>query len=206
MGRQQLLTSESVSGGHPDKMADQVSDTILDAILEQDKGARVACETLVKTGMVMVAGEVSTKAVIDIEALTRSCIKGIGYDNPSYGFDGDTCAVLVALGKQSDDIAQGVDESADHEQGAGDQGMMFGYATIETDVLMPAPITLSHRLVARQAEVRRDKLTWLRPDAKSQVSVRYEDGKPIGIDAVVLSTQHDPDIDIATLREAVMEE
>jgi S-adenosylmethionine synthetase len=206
MSRQQLLTSESVSGGHPDKMADQVSDTILDAILEQDKGARVACETLVKTGMVMVAGEVSTKAVIDIEALTRNCIKGIGYDNPNYGFDGDTCAVLVALGKQSDDIAQGVDESEDHEQGAGDQGMMFGYATIETDVLMPAPITLSHRLVARQAEVRRDKLTWLRPDAKSQVSVRYEDGKPIGIDAVVLSTQHDPEIDIATLREAVMEE
>jgi len=207
MSRMQLLTSESVSAGHPDKMADQISDTILDAILSQDKNGRVACETLVKTGMVIVAGEVTTNAVIDIEELVRERVKEIGYDDPSYGFDGDTCAVMVALGKQSADIAMGVDESDEHEQGAGDQGMMFGYATRETDVLMPAPIDLSHRLVERQAQVRAaGTLPWLRPDAKSQVSVRYEDGKPVGIDAVVLSTQHDPDISTEALREAVMEE
>lgn len=207
MSQMQLLTSESVSAGHPDKMADQISDTILDAILEQDKNGRVACETLVKTGMVVVAGEVTTSAVVDIEELTRTRVKAIGYDDPRYGFDGDTCAVLVALGKQSSDIAMGVDEFEDHEQGAGDQGMMFGYATRETDVLMPAPINLSHRLVQRQAEVREaGSLPWLRPDAKSQVSVRYESGKPVGIDAVVLSTQHDPDIGTSELREAVMEE
>ena len=207
MSRSQLLTSESVSAGHPDKMADQISDTVLDAILAQDKNGRVACETLVKTGMILVAGEVTTHAVIDIEALARERVKAIGYDNPAYGFDGDTCAVMIALGKQSADIAMGVDETQEREQGAGDQGMMFGYATRETDVLMPAPITLSHRLVQRQAEVRKSgELPWLRPDAKSQVSVRYEDGKPSAIDAVVLSTQHDPDVDNATLREAVMEE
>lgn len=207
MSRMQLLTSESVSAGHPDKMADQISDTILDAILAQDKHGRVACETLVKTGMVIVAGEVTTNAVVDIEELVRQRVKAIGYDDPSYGFDGETCAVMIALGKQSADIAMGVDESDAHEQGAGDQGMMFGYATRETDVLMPAPINLSHRLVERQAQVRAaGTLPWLRPDAKSQVSVRYEDGKPVGIDAVVLSTQHDPDIGTADLREAVMEE
>ena len=207
MSRMQLLTSESVSAGHPDKMADQISDTILDAILAQDKHGRVACETLVKTGMVIVAGEVTTNAVVDIEELVRQRVKAIGYDDPSYGFDGETCAVMIALGKQSADIAMGVDESDAHEQGAGDQGMMFGYATRETDVLMPAPINLSHRLVERHAQVRAaGTLPWLRPDAKSQVSVRYEDGKPVGIDAVVLSTQHDPDIGTADLREAVMEE
>jgi len=203
----QLLTSESVSAGHPDKMADQISDTVLDAILEQDPNGRVACETLVKTGVVIVAGEITTGATIDIEQLVRERVKAIGYDDPAYGFDGETCAVMVALGKQSADIAMGVDESGDREQGAGDQGMMFGYATRETDVLMPAPITLSHRLVRRQSEVRRaGTLSWLRPDAKSQVSVRYEDGRPCAIDAVVLSTQHDPDVDNETLREAVMDE
>ena len=207
MSRMQLLTSESVSAGHPDKMADQISDTVLDAILEQDPNGRVACETLVKTGVVIVAGEITTGATIDIEQLVRERVKAIGYDDPAYGFDGETCAVMVALGKQSADIAMGVDESGDREQGAGDQGMMFGYATRETDVLMPAPITLSHRLVRRQSEVRRaGTLSWLRPDAKSQVSVRYEDGRPCAIDAVVLSTQHDPDVDNETLREAVMDE
>ena len=207
MSRIQLLTSESVSGGHPDKMADQISDAVLDAVLEQDKNGRVACETLVKTGMVIVAGEMTTSASIDIEALVREQVKAIGYDNPSYGFDGDTCAVMVALGKQSADIAMGVDAGTDKEQGAGDQGMMFGYATRETEVLMPAPISLAHQLVQRQAEVRRaGTLKWLRPDAKSQVSVRYEDDRPVGIDAVVLSAQHDPDVDNETLRQAVMEE
>jgi S-adenosylmethionine synthetase len=207
MARTQLLTSESVSAGHPDKMADQISDTVLDAILSQDRNARVACETLVKTGMVIIAGEISTNAVIDYEQLARERVKTIGYDDPAYGFDGDTCAVMIALGKQSPDIAMGVDETDAHEQGAGDQGMMFGYATNETDVLMPAPIILSHRLVQRQAEVRQSgQLPWLRPDAKSQVSVRYEDGKPVAVDAVVLSTQHDPDVDNDTIRDGVMEE
>ena len=202
-----LITSESVSEGHPDKMADQISDAILDALIAQDKNARVACETLVKTGMVVVAGEVTTQAVIDIESLVRQQVNSIGYDDPAFGFDGDTCAVISALGKQSADIAMGVDESGDHEQGAGDQGMMFGYATNETDVLMPAPITYAHRLVMRQSELRRNgKLPWLRPDAKSQVTFRYENQKPTRIDAVVLSTQHDPEIDNETLREAVMDE
>ncbi|MDX1514048.1 MAG: methionine adenosyltransferase [Gammaproteobacteria bacterium] len=202
-----LITSESVSEGHPDKMADQISDAILDAMIAQDRNARVACETLVKTGMVVVAGEVTTQAVIDIESLVRQQVNSIGYDDPAFGFDGDTCAVISALGKQSADIAMGVNESGDHEQGAGDQGMMFGYATNETDVLMPAPITFAHRLVMRQSELRRNgKLPWLRPDAKSQVTFRYENQKPTRIDAVVLSTQHDPDIDNDTLREAVMDE
>jgi len=202
-----LFTSESVSEGHPDKVADQISDAVLDAILADDKNARVACETLVKTGMVMVAGEITTTAWVDIEALVREVVTDIGYTSSEMGFDGDSCAVLNAIGKQSPDIAQGVDRQDRRSQGAGDQGLMFGYATNETDVLMPAPITFSHRLVKRQAEVRKcGDLTWLRPDAKSQVTFRYEDHKPVAIDAVVLSTQHAPDISQAALREAVMEE
>src|SRR6056297_138547 len=202
-----LFTSESVSEGHPDKVADQISDAVLDAILADDKNARVACETLVKTGMVMVAGEITTTAWVDIEALVRQVVTDIGYTSSDMGFDGDSCAVLNAIGKQSPDIAQGVDRDDRRSQGAGDQGLMFGYATNETDVLMPAPITFSHRLVKRQAEVRKcGDLTWLRPDAKSQVTFRYEDHKPVAIDAVVVSTQHAPDISQADLREAVMEE
>ena len=201
-----LFTSESVSEGHPDKVADQVSDAVLDAILEQDKAARVACETLVKTGMVIVAGEITTDAWVDLEHLVREVIKDIGY-TASMGFDWETCAVLNAIGKQSADIAQGVDRKSPEEQGAGDQGLMFGYASNETDVLMPAPITFAHRLVKRQSELRRSgALPWLRPDAKSQVTFRYEDGKPVGVDAIVLSTQHDDGVDNKTLREAVMEE
>lgn len=207
MTHTQFITSESVSEGHPDKIADQVSDAILDAILEQDKNARVGCETLVKTGMVLLAGEITTSAWLDMEALVRNLVKEIGYDDPNLGFDGDTCAVVTAIGKQSPDIAQGVDENTGHEQGAGDQGMMFGYASNETDVLMPAPITYAHRLVRQQAKLRREGvLPWLRPDAKSQVTVRYEDGRPVGINTVVLSTQHDPDIDYEMLQEAVREE
>jgi S-adenosylmethionine synthetase len=207
MAHTQSITSESVSEGHPDKMADQISDAVLDAMIAQDKYARVACETLVKTGMVIIAGEVTTSAWVDLEALVRKQVNEIGYDNPFTGFDGHTCAVINALGKQSADIAMGVNETDGHEQGAGDQGMMFGYATNETDVLMPAPITYAHRLVKRQSDCRRDgTLPWLRPDAKSQVTFRYEDHMPARIDAVVLSTQHDPDIDIDTLREAVMDE
>jgi S-adenosylmethionine synthetase len=207
MARTQLITSESVSEGHPDKMADQISDSILDAILAQDPTGRVACETMIKTGIVIVAGEITTSATIDTEALVRERVNAIGYDNTAYGFDGHTCGVLNALGKQSPDIAQGVDETSDREQGAGDQGMMYGYATNETDVLMPAPITLAHRLVKRQSEVRRSgALPWLRPDAKSQVTIRYEDKKPKRVDAVVLSTQHDPDVDPKVLHEAVMDE
>jgi S-adenosylmethionine synthetase len=202
-----LFTSESVSEGHPDKMADQISDAILDALLAQDNRARVACETLIKTGMVMVAGEVTTKAQIEVETLVRETVKKIGYSSSEMGFDWETCAILSALGKQSGDIAMGVDESSEHEQGAGDQGLMFGYASNETDVLMPAPITYAHRLVKRQAQVRKEgRLPWLRPDAKSQVTLRYVEGKPTGIDAVVLSTQHAPDIDNKTLHEAVREE
>ncbi len=207
MARTQLITSESVSEGHPDKMADQISDTILDAILEQDPHGRVACETMIKTGVVIVAGEITTSATIDTEHLVRERVNAIGYDNTDYGFDGHTCGVLNAIGKQSADIAQGVDQTEDREQGAGDQGMMYGYATNETDVLMPAPITFAHRLVKRQSEVRRSgALPWLRPDAKSQVTLRYEGAKPRRVDAVVLSTQHDPDIDGKVLYEAVMEE
>ncbi len=202
------FTSESVSEGHPDKMADQISDAILDAIIKDDKDARVACETLVKTGMVVIAGEITTNAWVDLEEICRGVILDIGYNSSEVGFDGASCAVLNAIGKQSSDIAMGVDESADHEQGAGDQGLMFGYATDETDVLMPAPITYSHRLVQKQSEVRKSgKLSFLRPDAKSQLSFRYdESGKPVAIDAVVLSTQHSPDISLADLQEAVMEE
>ena len=202
-----LFTSESVSEGHPDKMADQISDAMLDALLAQDPASRVACETMIKTGMVVVAGEITTNAWIDYEHLIRQVVNDIGYDNPESGFDGNTCAVLNALGKQSGDIAMGVDETDDHEQGAGDQGLMFGYASNETDVLMPAPITYSHRLVERQSEVRKNgTLPWLQPDAKSQITFRYEGGKPVAIDAVVLSTQHRDEISLDVLKEAVMEE
>ncbi len=207
MAQTSVITSESVSEGHPDKVADQISDTVLDAVLRQDPEGRVACETLVKTGLVLVAGEVTTSAQIDVEALVRETVKSIGYDNPDVGFDGDTCAVLTALGKQSADIAMGVDGSDRREQGAGDQGMMFGYATSETDVLMPAPITYAHRLVQRQSELRRQgALKWLRPDAKSQVTIRYEGNRPSAADTVVLSTQHSPEVSQAEVKEAVIEE
>lgn len=207
MAESTLFTSESVSEGHPDKMADQISDAILDALLEQDKASRVACETMIKTGMVVVAGEITTDAYVDIENLVRDVVNDIGYNNSESGFDSNTCAVLNGIGKQSPDIAMGVDDTADHEQGAGDQGLMFGYATNETDVLMPAPITYSHLLVKRQSEVRKDgTLPWLQPDAKSQITFRYEDGKPTSIDAVVLSTQHSAEISLKDLQEAVMEE
>ncbi len=209
MAKDFIFTSESVSEGHPDKLADQISDAVLDAILIKDshpEHARVACETMVKTGAVIVAGEITTDAWVDLDELVREVVMDIGYTSSDVGFDGATCAVMSLLGKQSSDIAQGVDRSSPDEQGAGDQGMMFGYATNETDVLMPAPITYAHRLVQRQSEMRRTQvLPWLRPDAKSQVSFRYEDGKVVGVDAVVLSTQHNPDIDYAHLREAVME-
>ncbi|MBU3004114.1 methionine adenosyltransferase [Paraglaciecola arctica] len=202
-----LFTSESVSEGHPDKIADQISDAVLDAILTQDPKARVACETFVKTGMVLVGGEVTTSAWVDIEEITRKTVREIGYVHSDMGFDADSCAILNAIGKQSPDINQGVDRSSPAEQGAGDQGLMFGYASNETDVLMPAPITYSHRLVKRQSEVRKSgKLNWLRPDAKSQVTFVYENNEPVAIDAVVLSTQHDESISTADLREAVMEE
>ncbi|MGY6215661.1 methionine adenosyltransferase [Methylolobus aquaticus] len=207
MSQDFIFTSESVAEGHPDKVADQVSDAVLDELLRQDPKSRVAVETMVKTGMVVLAGEVTTSAWVDTEELVRKVVHDIGYDNPEIGFDWQTCAVLTAIGKQSPDIAMGVDEKADHEQGAGDQGLMFGYATNETDVLMPAPITYSHRLVQRQAEVRKRKvLPWLRPDAKSQVTFRYENYKPVAIDAVVLSTQHSPEVSQKDIREAVMEE
>ncbi len=202
-----IFTSESVSEGHPDKVSDQISDAILDAILEQDTSARVACETLVKTGMALVAGEITTSAWVDIEAIVRETVKEIGYNSSEMGFDWESCAVINGIGKQSPDIAMGVDASEEHEQGAGDQGLMFGYASNETDVLMPAPITYAHRLVKRQAEVRKNgTLSWLRPDAKSQLTFRYQDGKPVAIDAVVLSTQHDPSISQTALHEAVMDE
>ncbi len=207
MASQYVFTSESVSEGHPDKMSDQISDAILDAFLAQDKRARVGCETLVKTGVVVVAGEVRASATIDVDPIVRRTVLEIGYNSSEMGFDGATCGVLNMIGKQSSDIAQGVDKKDERKQGAGDQGMMFGYATSETDVLMPAPITLAHRLVKRQSQVRRTgKLPWLRPDAKSQVTLRYEDDKPVGLEAVVLSTQHSPEVSIKTLREAVMEE
>jgi len=204
-----LFTSESVSEGHPDKIADQISDAVLDAILVQDKKARVACETLVKTGVAIVAGEITTSAWIDLEALTRKVINDIGYTSSDVGFDGATCGVLNLIGKQSPDIAQGVDRKKPEEQGAGDQGLMFGYACDETKELMPAPIYYSHRIVEQQSKVRKakkSKLPWLRPDAKSQVTLRYRDGVAIGLDAVVLSTQHDPGIKLKDLREGVMEE
>ena len=207
MAGNHLFTSESVSAGHPDKMSDQISDAILDAILEQDTEARVACETMVKTGMVVLAGEVTTSADIDYEAIVRGVVNDIGYNSSDIGFDGDSCAVLNALGQQSPDIAMGVDRGDKESQGAGDQGLMFGYASNETDVLMPAPITYSHLLVAKQAELMKNgKLPFLRPDAKSQVTFRYEGDKPVAIDAVVLSTQHNPDISLEDLREAVLEE
>ncbi|EHH2447998.1 methionine adenosyltransferase [Vibrio vulnificus] len=202
-----LFTSESVSEGHPDKIADQISDAVLDAILEQDPKARVACETYVKTGMVMVGGEITTSAWVDIEELTRETVREIGYVHSDMGFDANSCAVLNTIGKQSPDINQGVDKADPKEQGAGDQGIMFGYACNETEVLMPAPITYAHRLMERQAKVRKDgTLPWLRPDAKSQVTFQYEQGKIVGIDAVVLSTQHCDSISTPDLREAVMEE
>jgi len=206
MSRSFLFTSESVSEGHPDKIADQISDAVLDAILAEDPQARVACETLIKTGVVVLAGEITTSAWVDFDEIVRNTITDIGYINSDVGFDGATCAVLSCIGKQSGDIAQGVDRVHPEEQGAGDQGLMFGFATNETDVLMPAPITYAHRLVQRQAEMRKTHiLPWLRPDAKSQITFRYENDEIIGIEAVVLSTQHDPDISQERLREAVME-
>lgn len=207
MSQNFIFTSESVSEGHPDKVSDQISDAVLDALLKQDTQSRVACETMVKTGMVILAGEITTEAWVDMENLVREVVRDIGYDDPEIGFDWQSCAVLNAIGKQSADISMGVDESEDHEQGAGDQGLMFGYASDETDVLMPAPITYSHRLVQRQAELRKAKiLPWLRPDAKSQVTFRYENNRPVAVDAVVLSTQHAPDIGGNELREAVIDE
>ena len=201
-----VFTSESVSEGHPDKLADQISDAVLDTILESDPNARVACETMVKTGVAIVGGEITTSAWVDLEDLVRSVIKDIGYTSSKVGFDGDTCGVINIIGKQSVDIAQGVDRQKPEDQGAGDQGLMFGYASNETDVLMPAPICYAHRLVERQAEARKSGLLpWLRPDAKSQVTCRYENGKVTGIDAVVLSTQHDEDVSQADLKDAVME-
>jgi S-adenosylmethionine synthetase len=206
MSNYATFTSESVSEGHPDKMADQISDAILDAILTDDKDARVAVETMVKTGMVVVAGEVTTSTYVDLEDVVRNVVLDIGYDSSDVGFDGASCAVLNAIGKQSHDIAMGVDEGDEKEQGAGDQGLMFGYATNETEVLMPAPIYYSHRMVERQAQLRKSgALPWLRPDAKSQVSMRYENNKPVAIDAVVLSTQHDPDVSQSDIHEAIME-
>lgn len=202
-----LFTSESVSEGHPDKIADQISDAVLDALLEQDKNARVACETLVKTGMVFVGGEVTTSGWVDIEQLARKVIAEIGYNSSEVGFDAESCAVITAIGKQSPDIAMGVDRASKEEQGAGDQGLMFGYATNETDVLMPAPITYAHRLMQRQAQMRKeDVLPWLRPDAKSQITFQYVNGKPHSITNIVLSTQHHPEVSYANLVEGVVEE
>ena len=207
MSEYAVFTSESVSEGHPDKMADQISDAILDAILTDDKDSRVAVETLVKTGMVVVAGEVRTSTYVDLEDLIREVVLDIGYNSSDVGFDGASCAVLNAIGKQSSDIAMGVDEADNKDLGAGDQGLMFGYASNETDVLMPAPIFYAHRLVEQQAKIRKSgALEWLRPDAKSQVTLRYENGKPVAIDAVVLSTQHAPNVKQADLRAAVLEE
>ena len=207
MGNNFIFTSESVSEGHPDKVADQISDAVLDEVLRQDPNARVACETLIKTGAAIVAGEITTSAWVDLEDIVRKTITDIGYNHSDVGFDGQTCAVMSLIGKQSADIAMGVDRTSPEQQGAGDQGLMFGYASNETDVLMPAPITYAHRLVKRQAEVRKDDtLPWLRPDAKSQVTFIYEDDKPVAIDAIVLSTQHNPDISQPDLHEAVMEE
>ncbi|MFW0079263.1 MAG: methionine adenosyltransferase [Coxiella endosymbiont of Haemaphysalis qinghaiensis] len=207
MTRTTLFTSESVSEGHPDKIADQISDAVLDALIGQDPHSRVACEAVVKSGMVFVAGEITTSVWADIEQIARNTVLEIGYNDPHIGFDGETCAVLSAIGKQSPDIIIGIDGREDRELGAGDQGLMFGYASIETDVLMPAPITYAHRLVRRQAELRKAGiLSWLRPDAKSQVTFRYENNIPVAVDCIVLSTQHSPDILQRDLREAVIEE
>ena len=207
MNEYSIFTSESVGEGHPDKMADQISDAVLDAMLEQDPDSRVACETLIKNSLVVLAGEIRTNAWVDVDRLARQVISDIGYTSHEHGFDPWDCTVMNALGVQSSDIAMGVDATSEREQGAGDQGMMFGYATDETDVLMPAPITFAHRLVQKQAEVRRTSLDFLRPDAKSQLSFHYDsDGMPCGIDAVVLSTQHSPDVSKKVLHEAVMEE
>ncbi|OGT21769.1 MAG: methionine adenosyltransferase [Gammaproteobacteria bacterium RIFCSPHIGHO2_02_FULL_42_13] len=207
MSNNYLFTSESVSEGHPDKIADQISDAVLDAVLTKDKHAHVACECFIKTGMVLVGGEITTTAWVDVEQLTREVIKDVGYNHSDMGFDWKSCAVLSAIGKQSPDIAQGVEKADANEQGAGDQGLMFGYACDETDVLMPAPITYAHRLVKKQSEVRKSKkLTWLRPDAKSQVTFQYENHKPVAVTTIVLSTQHTPDVDDKTIREGVIEE
>lgn len=207
MAKDYLFTSESVSEGHPDKVADQVSDAIVDALTAQDPKSRIACETMVNTGMAVISGEITSTATVDFSEIVRDTIREIGYTHSDIGYDADTIAVLVALDKQSSDIAMGVDEGDEKEQGAGDQGLMFGFACNETDTLMPAAIDYAHRLVHKQAEVRKSgKLDWLRPDAKSQVTLRYEDDKPVGIEAVVLSTQHDPDISLQDLREAIMEE
>ncbi len=207
MRHYQIFTSESVSEGHPDKLADQISDAILDAILAEDIHARVACETLVKTGAVVLAGEISTTANVDLETIVRNTVNEVGYNHTDLGFDGSTCAVINMIGKQSPEIAQGVDRARPEDQGAGDQGLMFGYATNETDVLMPAPIQLAHRLMERQALLRKNgQLPWLRPDAKAQVTVRYHENSPAFVDALVLSTQHDPNISQKDLHEAVMEE
>ena len=207
MMKDYLFTSESVSEGHPDKIADQISDAVIDALLAQDADSRVACEAMVNTGMAIISGEISSEAKVDFSDIVRDTVREIGYINSEMGYDADTIAVLVALDKQSSDIAQGVDESDGHQQGAGDQGMMFGFACNETDTLMPAAIDYSHRLVRRQAEVRKNgALPWLRPDAKSQITLRYENHKPAVIEAVVLSTQHDPDVSLDDLREAVHEE
>ena len=204
-----LFTSESVSEGHPDKVADQISDSIVDAIFSEDTTARIACETMINTGMVVLSGEITTSANIDYQTVARNTIREIGYTSEAMGFDSDSCEVLVSIDKQSPDIAQGVNEGEgmDLDQGAGDQGLMFGYACNETDVLMPCPITYSHLLVKRQADIRKSgQLNWLRPDAKSQVTVAYEDSKPISIDTVVLSTQHDPDIEHKDIEKAVIDE
>ena len=207
MGRFHVFTSESVSEGHPDKIADQISDAVLDAILEKDKRARVACETFVKTGMILVGGEITTSTWVDVDEIARRVVRDIGYDSSEMGFDWASCAVLTAIGKQSPDIAQGVDNETTNVLGAGDQGMMFGYATRETDVLMPAPIAYSHRLMQKQAELRKNKtLPWLRPDGKCQLTMHYQDGKPVGIDTIVFSTQHAPEVTHADLIEAVREE
>lgn len=207
MSEYSIFTSESVSEGHPDKMADQISDAVLDAIIKDDPNSRVAVETMVKTGMVVVAGEVRTNTYVDLEDLIRDVIIDIGYNSSDVGFDGASCAVLNAIGKQSSDIAMGVDEADSKDLGAGDQGLMFGYATNETDVLMPAPIYYAHRLVEKQAELRKNGThAWSRPDAKSQVTLRYDNGKPVAVDAVVLSTQHNPEASQSLIKEAVMED
>jgi S-adenosylmethionine synthetase len=207
MSNYSLFTSESVSEGHPDKLADQISDAVVDAMLKDDPESRIAVETMVKTGMAIVAGEVRTSTYVDLEEIIRKVILDIGYNSSDVGFDGASCAIINAIGKQSSDIAMGVDETEGKGLGAGDQGLMFGYASNETDVLMPAPIYYSHRLVERQAQLRKNgTLPWLRPDAKSQLTLRYENDMPVGVDAVVLSTQHDPSVSLSELREAVLEE